>query len=57
MAKRPRAYGNMMATVAVFIALGGLAWAVAANSIGSKKLKRKAVRRLHMSAGRGAARH
>jgi hypothetical protein len=41
-------YANVMATVAVFIALGGSAWAVAANSIGSKELKRNAVGKKHV---------
>ena len=36
-------YANVMATAAVFIALGGSAWAVAANSVGTEQLKDKAV--------------
>jgi hypothetical protein len=41
---RPRlTYANVMATLGVFLALGGSAWAVAANSIGTKALKAGAV--------------
>ena len=37
-------YANVLATAAVFIALGGSAWAVAANSVGTKQLKNNAVK-------------
>ena len=37
-------YANVMATIAVFCAIGGTAWALSANSVGSKQLKPKAVR-------------
>ncbi len=37
-------YANVMATAAVFIALGGTAWAVAANSVGTRQLKNNAVK-------------
>jgi len=36
-------YANVMATAAVFIALGGTAWALQANSVGTKQLKNNAV--------------
>jgi hypothetical protein len=36
-------YANVMATVGVFLGLGGTAWAVAANSVGTKQLKAGAV--------------
>ena len=36
-------YANVMATTAVFIALGGSAWALTANSIGTKHLRDDAV--------------
>ncbi|MDX6616195.1 MAG: hypothetical protein QOD60_1286 [Solirubrobacterales bacterium] len=44
--KRHATYANVMATIAVFIALGGSAFAVKAlkrNSVGTKQLKSKAV--------------
>ena len=37
-------YANVMATTAVFIALGGSAWALTANSIGTKHLPDRAVK-------------
>lgn len=37
-------YANVMATVAVFLALGGSAYAVAKHSVGPKQLKKNAVR-------------
>ena len=37
-------YANVMATVAVFCAIGGTAWALSANSVGSRQLKPKAVK-------------
>jgi hypothetical protein len=41
---RPRlTYGNVVGTLALFIALGGTAWAVAANSVGTSQLKNSAV--------------
>jgi hypothetical protein len=37
-------YANVMATMAVFIALGGSAWALSRNSVGSRQLKPNAVK-------------
>jgi hypothetical protein len=37
-------YANVMATVAVFVALGGTSYAVATGSIGTRQLKNNAVR-------------
>jgi hypothetical protein len=37
-------YANVMATVAVFIALGGSAWAISANSVGSRQIKQGGVK-------------
>jgi len=37
-------YANVMATVAVFLALGGGAWALARDQIGSKAIKNNSVR-------------
>ncbi len=37
-------FANVMSVVAVFIALGGSAWAISANSVGSKQIKPSAVR-------------
>jgi hypothetical protein len=36
-------YANVMATVAVFLALGGTAWALAKHSVGKQQLKSSAV--------------
>ena len=36
-------YANVMVTVLLFMALGGTAWALAKNSVGTKQLKNKAV--------------
>ncbi len=36
-------YANVMATVAVFMVLGGGAYALSKNSVGTKQLKNKAV--------------
>jgi hypothetical protein len=36
-------YANVMATIGVFLGLGGTAWAVAANSVGTAQLKNGAV--------------
>ena len=36
-------YANVMATIAVFLALGGSAWALAKHSVGTKQLKKNAV--------------
>ena len=36
-------YANVMATLGVFLGLGGTAWAVAANSVGTAQLKNGAV--------------
>jgi hypothetical protein len=36
-------YANVVATACLFVALGGTAWAVAANSVGTTDLKRGAV--------------
>jgi hypothetical protein len=41
-------YANVMATAAMFVALGGTAWAIGANSVGSKELKRNAVGTKHV---------
>jgi hypothetical protein len=41
---RPRiTYANVVSTLCLFILLGGTAWAVAANSVGTAQLKDKAV--------------
>lgn len=37
-------YANVMATIAVFGGLGGTAWAISANSVGSKQIKPNAVK-------------
>lgn len=37
-------YANVMATVAVFLALGGGAWALARNSVGSRAIKNNSIR-------------
>jgi hypothetical protein len=37
-------YSNVMATVAVFIALGGTSYAVATNSISSRQVKNNSIR-------------
>jgi hypothetical protein len=36
-------YANVIATVALFLALGGTAWALSKNSVGTKQLKNNAV--------------
>jgi len=41
--RRHLSYANVMATVAVFLALGGSAWALAKHSVGTKQLKKNAV--------------
>jgi hypothetical protein len=41
---RPRlTYANVVSTLCLFVLLGGTAWAVAANSVGTKQLKDGAV--------------
>ena len=41
---RPRlTYANVVSTLCLFILLGGTAWAVAANSVGTTQLKKGAV--------------
>ena len=40
---RPRSVYDVLAALALFIALGGTAYAVAANSVGTAQLKDKAV--------------
>jgi hypothetical protein len=50
-------YANVMATAAVFITLGGSAWAVAANSIGPKQIKKNAVRAKHIKKNQIKAKH
>jgi hypothetical protein len=41
---RPRiTYANVVSTLCLFVLLGGTAWAVAANSVGTKHLKDRAV--------------
>jgi hypothetical protein len=37
-------FANVMSVLAVFIALGGSAWAIGANSVGTKQIKRNGVR-------------
>lgn len=37
------AYANVVSTLCLFVALGGTAWAVAANSVGAEELRRGAV--------------
>jgi hypothetical protein len=37
-------YANVMVTVLVFVVLGGTAWALAKNTVGSKQLKENAVK-------------
>jgi hypothetical protein len=42
---RPKlTYANVMSTIAVFAVLGGTAWALAKNSVGSRQLKPNAVK-------------
>jgi len=41
--KKHLSFANVMASIAVFLALGGSAWAVAKNSVGTKQLKNNAV--------------
>lgn len=41
--KKHLSFANVMASFAVFIALGGSAWAVSKNSVGTKQLKNNAV--------------
>ena len=49
---RPRlTYANVMATLGVFLSLGGTAWAVAANSVGTKNLKDGAVTKPKIASG------
>jgi hypothetical protein len=43
MIRKHLTYANVMATVLTFILLGGTAWALSKNSIGSKQLKKNAV--------------
>jgi hypothetical protein len=43
-------YANVMATVAVFGILGGTAWAVGANSVGSRQIKASAVKNAELAA-------
>ena len=41
---RPRiTYANVVSTLCLFVVLGGTAWAVAANSVGTRQLKDRAV--------------
>jgi hypothetical protein len=42
--RRHLTYANVMATVAVFLALGGGAWALARNSVGSGGIKNDSIR-------------
>ena len=37
-------FANVMSAVAVFVALGGSAWAISANSVGTRQIKPNAVR-------------
>lgn len=41
--RRHLSYANVIATVALFLALGGTAWALSKNSVGTKQLKNNAV--------------
>jgi hypothetical protein len=41
--RRHLTYANAMSTIAVFLVLGGSAWALAKHSVGTKQLKNKAV--------------
>lgn len=50
-------YANVMATLAVFIALGGSAWALKANSVGPRELQRNAVRARHVKKRQIRTRH
>ncbi len=43
MIRRHLTYANAMSTIAVFLVLGGSAWALAKHSVGTKQLKNKAV--------------
>jgi hypothetical protein len=46
---RPRlTYANLMSSLAVFLALGGSAYALSANSVGSKELKKNAAGPKHI---------
>jgi hypothetical protein len=44
-------YANVMATVAVFFALAGTSWAVAANSVGTTQLRNRSVTRSKIAFG------
>jgi hypothetical protein len=44
-------YANVMATVAVFLALGGVAWAIGKNSVGPRQIRPDAVRSSELKAG------
>jgi hypothetical protein len=44
-------YANVMVTILAFVVLGGTAWAVAQNSIGTKQLKKNAVKTSDIAGG------
>lgn len=43
--------GNVVGYIALFVALGGTAWALGANSVGSRQIKGDAVRSRHIKDG------
>lgn len=43
-------FANVVSVVALFVALGGSAWAISANSVGSKQIKRGAVKKADLGA-------
>lgn len=48
---RPRlTFANVVSITALFVALGGSAWAISANSIGSKQIKKAAVKKSDLAA-------
>jgi hypothetical protein len=48
---RHLSYSNVMVTVLAFVVLGGTAWAIAKNSVGSKQLKAGAVKTADVADG------
>ena len=48
---RPRSVYDIVAALALFVALGGTAWAVAANSVGTPQLKNGAVKNAKIAGG------
>ena len=43
-------FANVVSVVTLFVALGGSAWAISANSVGSKQIKRGAVKKADLAA-------